>query len=261
MFKKDEIIKIGIWGPPGSGKTHFLVMQQFANRDAWNIRPWGDRARNLFNSGRRLLRQELQFISPTPPDPNDIFLPFEFEGPGNSIFQKRRIFQVLLPECAGEYYEHPRRVPALAEEISRCHGIVWLIDPVQIDNPKPEHKDYVEMIQDWLGLIHEKQGGGRLRHYMAFCLTKMDLPQYAKYINQDVQEFCLDKLGDDVRILLDDFCDPSKVNFFATSSIGFLPGTNHSNANLEGSDNPKQLKSPANPVNLFDPFAWLFSVL
>lgn len=261
MLRTEEIIKIGIWGPPGSGKTHFLVMQQFAERNGWNIRPLRERARDLYIGGRKLLRKELEFISPTLPDPKDIFLPFEFEGPGKSMFQKRRTFQVFLPECAGEYYEKPRQIPDLIDEISRCHGIIWLIDPVQIDNPSSGHKDYVEMIQDWLGLIHERQGGGRLKHFMAFCLTKMDLPEYVDYIDQDVEEFCLDKLGDDVRILLDDYCDPEKIGFFATSSIGFEPGTKSSNANLDDPSNPKQLKSPATPVNLFDPFEWLFSVL
>jgi hypothetical protein len=260
MFKNDEIIKVGIWGPPGSGKTHFLVMQQFAEREGWNIRPLQKKARDLYIGGHKLLRQQLEFIAPTPKAANDIFLPFEFEGPGKSIFQKRRLFRVLLPDCAGEYYKYPDQIPDLIDEISRCHGIVWLIDPVQIDHPIPSDKGYIEMIQEWLALIHERQGGGRLRHYMAFCLTKMDLPEYANYIDKNVESFCLEKLGDDVRILLNDFCDPEKVGFFATSAIGFEPGTRKSNANLDDPNNP-HLKSPAMPINLFEPFEWLFSVL
>jgi hypothetical protein len=260
MSTKDEVIKIGIWGPPGSGKTHFLVMQQFADRDGWNIRPIGEKARNLFNDGRRLLRKECEFIAPTIPDQNEIFLPFEFEGPGKILYPKRRTFTVLLPECSGEYYEHPREVPALVDAISHCHGLIWLIDPLQIDNPIPEHKDYISMIQEWLGLIHEKQDSGRLKHYMAFCLTKMDLPNYAQHLNNNPEEFCLNKLGDDVRTLLDDYCDYKRVNFFATSSIGFYQGTTDSNSDSGDPDNPK-LRSPANPINLFEPFAWLFSVL
>ena len=257
---EEEIIKIGIWGPLGSGKTHFIVMQQFAERDGWNIRPLDEKSRELFTNGRKLLRKEHEFVASTPTVFDKLFLPFEFEGPGKYIYLKRRTFRVFLPECSGEFYEKPNEYPDLINEISRCHGIIWLIDPVQIDNPISGQKDYTDMIQEWLGLIHEKQGYGRLKHYMAFCLTKMDLPIYSKYLNNESEEFCLNKLGDDVRILLDDYCDPKKVNFFATSAIGFLPGTEIANLDTTDPQHPK-LKVPANPVNLFEPFNWLFKVL
>jgi hypothetical protein len=104
--------------------------------------------------------------------------------------------------------------------------------------------------------LYEMHGGNTLPQYMAFCLTKMDLPRHSPFIDK-AEEYCLDKLGPDVALFLDNFCDPNRVNFFATSSIGFI-----NNEEKESTIDPldlSKLRAPANPVNLFDPFLWLFN--
>lgn len=257
LFDKiPDVVKIGIWGPPASGKTSYLVMLQFADRNGWNIRPMQQKARDLFISGTKLMRNQLEFVPATLPEEGVHFLPFEFEGPGG-LFQKRKIFRVFMPECSGEYYEYPSTDSELVGMISSCDGILWLVDPWQIDHPNPNHKTYTEMIQEWLGLIHEVQGTGRLKHHMAFCLTKMDLPSYVDHFN-NAENFCLNKLGTEVRYFLHDYCDPRKVEFFATSAIGYDRRTKQSNVNP--SDFGALIK-PAMPIGLFEPLRWLFSTL
>ena len=92
---------------------------------------------------------------------------------------------------------------------------------------------------------------------MAFCLTKMDLPAHRKYFD-DPRNYCLEILGKETEKMLNFYCDLEKVNFFATSSVGFTPGTQKSNIDQRDSS---RLIHPAEPVNLFQPFLWFFNVL
>ena len=202
------------------------------------------------------MRDKLEFVPQT--IPNEVsYLSFDFEEPKGFI--RNRQYRVIVPEASGEHYERPETRPELLDQMSRYQGIIWLIDPERIDNPPlTSHRGYRRIIQEWLNRLFEKHGGETLPQYMAFCLTKMDLPQYSKYIDK-AEEYCLEKLGKDVGLFLDNFCDASKVSFFATSSIGFINGTK-SESTIDPSD-PSRLKYSAEPINLFDPFLWMFSVM
>lgn len=86
----------------------------------------------------------------------------------------------------------------------------------------------------------------------------MDLPNHFPHINNP-KDYCLGKLGEDVQNFLETFCDLNRIEFFATSSIG----VNHNEeTNMDLTDpNLSKLRYPAQPINLFQPFHWLFSVL
>ena len=257
--KSTEVIKIGVWGPPGSGKTNYMVMLQFADCAGWMIRPFTPETQEVYLEGTEFVRDRLQFVPPTIPG-KITFMTFEFEGPKR--FLQNRRFQVVLPEAAGEYYEFPKGRSELVDEMARYHAILWLIDPERIrqhQSPQDgkDHPSYRKMIQQWLFLLYGKQGGGRLQQHMAFCLTKCDLPPYTKYF-EDPDGSCLQELGEDTAGAIETFCNLSKVRFFATSSIGFVPGTQTSTINM---NDRAKLIYPARPIGLFEPFQWLFDVV
>lgn len=252
-----DTIDISIWGPPRSGKTNLIVMLQFSDLEGWAIRSaHNDREANKFlKNGMVLMRLRKEFVPATRAEEGR-FYNFEFESP-KGLFRKRT-FRVVLPEFPGEFYQNPTPDSELTQKIGKGHGILWLIDPIRIFNSTlKDEKSYPEMIYEWLGILHEYQGGGRLKHNMAFCLTKMDDPVHSKHFDTP-REYCLDILGEEVRYFLEYFADPKKVEFFSTSSAGFISESNESN--VDPNDNSKLLHKPK-PVGLFEPFKWLFDVL
>lgn len=249
--KTPEIIKFGMWGPPGSGKTTYITMLQYADCDGWNVKPRGQATQDLYIEYSELLRDKKEFVPPTIVD-NVSYLTFDFEKPGG-MFQNKN-FRVVLPEASGEYYEKPEEHPELLSEMYRYQGIIWLVDPERIEKPNKDSRSYRRMIQEWLYRLNEMQGGGTLKHYMAFCATKMDIEDYYKNID-DPKNFCLDKLGRDVEKFLGTYCDPARVAFFNTSSIGL----GKDNLSSRDPDDPGRLLEVSDPINLFEPFKWLFS--
>ena len=43
-----DVVKIGIWGPPRSGKTTYLIMLQFSDCNGWKIKPRGEQTQTLY---------------------------------------------------------------------------------------------------------------------------------------------------------------------------------------------------------------------
>lgn len=248
-----NVVKIGIWGPPKSGKTTYLSLLQFASHDGWKIRPKDKFASDLLVMGYQSLRKKNESVPSTQPG-NPQFLPFEFVGP-KGFLRGSKSFTVILPESAGEDYEKPDPNGELVREICRSHGIIWMIDPLQIDNPKPDRKNYLQMIQEWLYLLYSMEGYQDIKKYMAFCLTKMDHPNHVAHINEPYN-YCLHKLGPEVAGLLEDYCTIDRIRFFATSAVGL---TKDGKSNMDPIT--EELLNPAEPVGLFDPFRWLFGVL
>jgi len=251
--KTPEIVKFGMWGPPGSGKTTYITMLQYAECEGWSIKPRGTETHSLYLEYSELLRDNLEFVPATTVD-KIWYLNFDFESPQG--FLNNKTFRVVLPEAAGEYYERPTMHSELLNEMYRYHGIIWLIDPERIDKPVTGSRTYRRMIQEWLYHLYEKQGTGKLNQYMAFCATKMDLPDYSDQMD-DPMDFCLTKLGPDVEKFLNTFCDPKRINFFSTSSIGFCHGSN--NKSTRDPEDETKLLEASDPINIFAPFKWLFS--
>ncbi len=244
--QKPDVIDIAIWGPPQSGKTNYLAMLLLSPKldvDGWSLNA-GIKTTRFLGAGYEHLLREKEFIPPT----------LEDEGSFYSFN-----FTVYLPEFAGEYYENPDRYTDFAKKIAKSDGIIWLVDPVEIDNPTEGRKSYTGMILEWLGILQEynRQRNGKIKTHMAFCLTKMDHPNHISEID-NAEKYCLKKLGKPVQRFLKNFCDEEKVDFFATSAAGVLDDKITSNVDQ---NNPRKLIEEPTPINLFDPFEWLFNVI
>ena len=260
-------MQIGMWGPAGSGKSTYLTMLQFADRDGWKFRPKGAETHEIYLEYTDCLRDKLEFV-PANVKGNVHLLQFDFEYEGNlfermvpkriPITRKQKVYHVVIPESAGEHYENPREAPStLITTMQQSQAVIWLIDPFQLNHPESGRKSYKRMIQEWLYILYGEQPSGKLDKYFAFCLTKMDHPDYVEFIDEP-ESYCLERLGEDIILYLKDFCDTAKIEFFSTSSAGFDEDTGASTVDPE---NPSKLKYPANPYRLFEPFRWLFKKL
>lgn len=253
MTGKPDLIEIAIWGPPQSGKTNYLAMLLLSPKpEGWRLTA-GIKTTEFLSTGMKIILEEKRFIPPTL-DEDGFFYPFDFEIPGT--FGSKN-YTVYLPEYPGEYYENPKNHTEFVKRIAKCHGIIWLVDPIEIDNPTEDRKSYTRMIVEWLGILKE-YGGGRIQSHMAFCLSKMDDPKQKEGF-KNPRKYCLDKLGKPVQIILENFCDPKKVGFFATSTAGFVPKSDNI-SNVDPND-PRKLLNEPSPIGLFEPFAWLFDVI
>ena len=249
---KSPVIEIALWGPPQSGKTNYLAMLLLSPKpEGWRLTA-GIKTTEFLSKGMQIILEEKKFIPPTV-DEDGFFYPFDFEIPGT--FRSKN-YTVYLPEYPGEYYADPQKHSDFVQRIAKCHGIIWLVDPIEIDNPTKDRKSYTRMILEWLGILQE-YGGGRIKPHMAFCLSKMDDSKQKEGF-KDPKKYCLQKLGKPIQIILENFCDPKKVGFFATSTAGFIPGTDISN--VDPNDSRKLINEPS-PIGLFDPFDWLFDVI
>jgi hypothetical protein len=150
-----DVVKIGVWGPPGSGKTTYMIMLQFAeDRDEWKIKPLGRETQKIYLEGTDRMRDKSEFVASTPLETK--YLSFDFEGPIGGLFQRNRTFRVIIPEAPGEFYEKPEEHTELVDEMSRYQGILWLVDPEQIENPPKNQRSYRRMIQQWLYELYER---------------------------------------------------------------------------------------------------------
>lgn len=260
MFKKQtdqtsntrKAVRVGIWGPTGVGKTSYILGLHFADDNAgWSIRPAHPEALTFYIEGVDMLRKRLTF-PPASPTGDPTAYHFELEKPPGWV-GRREVFTIVLPEAAGEDYE--QATDELLREYHLCQGIIWLIDPQY--NPPPDKKGYTRLLQEWLGLLHLRQGGGRIEKFMAFCVTKMDHPNSYPFI-ADPAKYCEKLLGEDFYIALEKYCREDRIRFFAISVAGVNPRTGESNAEINVvHSGSKKLKRPAEPINLYQPLLWL----
>ena len=260
MFKQTPtVVKFGIWGPRSSGKTTYLVMLRYDAPPGWEVRPFSEGGGEIFVSGRQYLREDLEFLLPTPMGvPKPLYL--EMQGPGK--FFGERVMRIHLPEASGELFANPDSDEAepIVDQLSKYHGLLWLIDPENTATRYDSYdgpKSYLTLIDEWLIKINDAQGGGKVKMHVAFCLTKMDLFPHSKHFDRPA-DYCFDLLGKDFEVILRNSCDPQRVRFFATSAIGYKGSPDEKISNRDPND-PNKLLSPANPINLFQPFEWLFT--
>lgn len=241
-----NVVKIGVWGPPKSGKTTYIALLE---RDSYSNYNSGEEnapritykdefTRKFLSDYKKKLIDKKEFINPTD-KVSDLNLEINYKG---------HLYQVHVPEAPGEDYTDPLNNPDLANKLSGYDAIIWLIDPLQVDNPKAE-VTYRAMIDDWLSSLKLKCGIP-LPHYMAFCLTKMDIESYSSY-RAKPSKFFDEKLGIDVMALLNTYCHPNRILFFSTTSVG----------ETIDPQNPQKLMKEPDPTNLFKPFAWILDNL
>jgi hypothetical protein len=193
-------MRIGIWGPPGSGKTTYLAALQHdaASRIQDEIGNWRIIARNdvseqLLTEWTQLLVAEQQFPEATALG-QLTDLRWHFMGDlANSRFVRRRMirrrteplseFDLELIDVSGEAfgYRPSQAMPASIVQqalahLARSDGLIFLFDPIT-ERERPSVVTYVQRVLNNLArrMLNEgRMRDGYLPHYVSVCIAKTD---------------------------------------------------------------------------------------
>ncbi len=193
-------VKIGIWGPPQSGKTTYLAALPFATRaenpglGKWAIYPSSEKASDLLSRFKRELDVEHKFPETTPAA-SVAELEWVFAGyPAPSKADRRRTpraqpvirFALDLIDVYGGVYAHDRASAGVTGDVSsrafdhlaQAQGIIYLFDPIGEEENRNSHTYITSTVPE---LLLRLAKAGRvepyLPHQVSVCITKFDHPE------------------------------------------------------------------------------------
>ena len=197
-----DMMRIGIWGPPASGKTTYLaaIKHDAANRagdeiGTWKIIPRNVPSEQLLTQWTQLLVEQQEFPEATAVGAwSDLWWHFIGDLSG-SRYARRRLgifgrpaptseFDLELIDVSGEafgYRPTDKHMPESTVRRTLAHlagsdGLVFLFDPIT-ERDNPSVATYVERVLNNLSrrILNEgRMADGYLPHHIAICVTKTD---------------------------------------------------------------------------------------
>jgi hypothetical protein len=193
-------VKIGIWGPPQSGKTTYLAALPLATRadnpglGTWKIYPRSHAAKDLLVRFNRALEVERKFPEPTPAG---TVAPLEWLFAGHPAAAKpdrRRTkrerpvsrFALDLIDVYGGVYAHDRAKAGVTGEVAsraldhlaQAQAIIYLFDPIGEKENRNSHTYMTSTVPE---LMLRAATAGKtepyLPHQVSVCITKFDNPK------------------------------------------------------------------------------------
>jgi hypothetical protein len=202
----------------------------------------------------------------------------------NSVFGGARVdseFIVELQDVAGEGYgeEMAEQYEAVQSHLQEAQGIVYVFDPIGNSEGGINGFDFYYETVDRLKTAMRAEGklvAGKLPHFVSVCVTKFDDPRVfaaamdaaviyqrddnempevpSKIAPEFLSSLCLDDGAKYVcESLKTDFL-PGRVEYFATSSVGFrLNNGNFDRKNFTNATQDGGFHAAAHPINVLEP--------
>ena len=307
---------IAMLGATGSGKSTFLGALQiaFLNRarypgetEGWRLWSRDEASRAELVKMHTALTSKGEFPMPTRGiDRFDWILEGKVERPGNGglwhsqTYDQRVELTLKLTDPTGEltgYEQLGRQLRGeLVDHMASSRGILYMFDPIREFNRGDAYDKTYSLIMDLMAAVPDDQRfDGRLPHYLAICVTKLDEPRVfrtAQSLNMlvrndhdahgfpivhdtDARDLLLElcKVGRKgntsmVPQLLEEYFHPDRITYFVTSSVGFMLNKRTRQFDDQDTENVYRLASgdslvrgPVNPINVVEPVLWLVNRL
>ena len=186
---KPQPIRLGVWGPPNSGKTVYMSMLHHYLMDPeyspWKIELTDQDTIDFVRNNLHNIRTKGEFVDPTNPMENNIQKIYTYKLV-NKV-EKKMIIELKFFDLAGEYYlssdrtkefrNEENRKLSVAQHLNSCHGILFLLSPLEEDKPHLKDLSYHDLLEHLFMSMQYTRGpsiSGELEQYAAFCITKSD---------------------------------------------------------------------------------------
>jgi hypothetical protein len=180
----------------------------------------------------------------------------------------------------------------LIDHMAASRGILYMFDPIREFNKGDAYDKTYSLIMDLMAAVpDEERFDGRLPHYVAICVTKLDDPRVFRtaqslsmLVRNDydphgfpivhdtdardlLHELCkVGRKGNAQMVpqLLEEYFHPDRITYFVTSSVGFMLNKRTRQFDDQDTENVYRLASddslvrgPVNPINVVEPILWL----
>ena len=278
-------MRISMWGPKSAGKTTYIAMiygTALKSTTNWIVKPSDVESTNFVrlqinnlrkgefplptsfvneplyykyqirsmkaNSSKKIQEDEKEFLDSL----------FEFirgaENENLTNGQKDEEVTVTFADVAGEQFIQEDISHPLWDHLADSDALICLLDPSDAN----DHFEITYQLLQYLWLkLKDRPNAlvnGMLPHYVAFCFSKMDQPEFIEFINRpkELVSYLENKSNLDIDKLLLQYVFPERLKYFTVSSVGL-------DANIDSSGrivNPKEV----HPINILEPLRWMFLV-
>jgi hypothetical protein len=288
-------IPIGLWGASRSGKTTFLGALRIATLRGnqqwaeWRLIGANAESRDWLIDRTEELESR-QFPSPTQlSEKIRCFFSGNLSrqmlaqmGPAGSAAY-RVAFTLDVIDAPGLLHQtghrlEPAEYDALIAHLMSCRGILFLYDLTQQDGFASIQRTLDRLAEQAIMAPEGTIEGGKLPHHIAVCITKFDDPRVFEEARRiagigrhqtvdapmvkNARAFFEAKAPDLVRNSLRNYFSEKRINYFATSAIGFHTDEQGrvieaDYANARTGVNGAEIRSQVRPINVLEPLIWL----
>jgi GTPase SAR1 family protein len=203
-------IRLGIWGLPGSGKTVYMTMlYHYLSQGGtpWRIVTDDKYTEDFVNDNLKLMIQEGDFCKPTME--SGLRQVYSYKLINDEI---GKIVELTFFDLPGEIYKNPLietinvegDTLRLIEHLNQCHGILFLLSPLEENSPNNEGGSYFTFLGNLfrsMQRLRDDQKESKLEPYIVFCITKIDHPEvYKKALGRKAEDWLLKLLGPTVKL-------------------------------------------------------------
>jgi hypothetical protein len=256
---QEDLIRIGLWGAPRSGKTTYLAALPIAamqyqrhNEGSWNVCGVTDEANDFLIQRTDMLTRQRKF----PPASMGIEnLAWSLQGPEEKgkwgLGSRRPDFVLEIQDAAGEVFlhDHPQHAQIVGQ-LAQSHGLIYLFDPLGDAQKDTETFTFLHAALTQLHTRVRERGelvDGKLPHHVSVCIAKFDHPDVlqpaveAGWVIQDTvgsqlprvprerseqyfQWMCDVFRGSNARLVRDALYahfDRSRISYYEVSAVGF----------------------------------------
>lgn len=207
-------IRLGIWGPPNSGKTVYMTMLchylRVAESSPWKVEVTDKRTIEYVTQNLSLIRTKGEFMCGTEIRRDESPKVYSYK-----LKHKKGItrdVELNFFDLPGEFYlggdqreivdESDRRL-SIAQYLNKCHGILFLLSPLDEDRSSLEGTSYYDLLEKLLMNMQSarQSKSPELEQYVAFCITKVDHPEvYDGFCKSTATKSLLNLLGNNASL-------------------------------------------------------------
>jgi len=214
QLEQAQKIRLGVWGPPGSGKTVYMTMLahylKASPESPWKVEITDPRTIEFVAQNRSLIMTKGEFMGGTEVRRGESPKVYSYKLKHKEGIRKD--IELDFFDLPGRFYLGGEQYKledgdgcslSIAQYLNQCHGVVFLLSPLDEDKSPLEGASYYDLLDRlFMDMQSARQSNSpELEQYVAFCITKVDHPEvHTSFCNSTAKESFLKLLGNNASL-------------------------------------------------------------